>query len=282
MKKSMARRLISTAFWMTVTGVGTLHFYDAFVNHDKIQYLKVPVRSRRIPKELHGYRLGFVTDVHQTSEKKLQRLVENLNKQKLDALLLGGDFARDRRTSWNQLKMLSQVKTKDGIYGVEGNHDTPEDLAAGMKLYGMTLLNNEGVHLQQGLYLAGVQEVQYRSPDIPKGTKGRTPSDFVILLSHNPDLTMKQDTSEIDLTICGHIHGGEWSLFGAFAPVLLFPFTPKYGISEYNQRFRTGWCRSRDGTPVYVSNGVGRHLPFRVYTPPQVITFVLEHPERKE
>ncbi len=97
--------------------------------------------------------------------------------------------------------------------------------------------------------------------------------DFVLLLAHNPDITMRQDTSNVDLTLSGHTHGGHVTFFGLWAPALTWNTV----ITDYGQRFMSGWAESRDGTPVYVSRGTGtfERTP-RVFARPQVILFTLQ------
>jgi len=83
-----------------------------------------------------------------------------------------------------------------------------------------------------------------------------------------PSITMVQDTTECDLILCGHTHGGQVTLFGIWAPYL----TMKRSITGYGQRFMSGFSESKDGVPVYVSNGTGEFFP-RVFARPQVIIF---------
>ncbi|HCC35478.1 MAG TPA: metallophosphoesterase, partial [Ruminococcaceae bacterium] len=162
--------------------------------------------------------------------------------------------------------------TTDGIYGVEGNHDNHVELFAVMEKYGMVPLSNNGVCVRDGLFVAGVEDLWNREPDVAKATRAADDGDFVLLLSHNPDVTMKQNTDNADLILSGHTHGGYVTLFGLFAPALVW----SNDITEYGDDFMSGWAKSRDGTDIYISNGTGYfEATPRVFARPQVILLAL-------
>jgi predicted MPP superfamily phosphohydrolase len=139
-----------------------------------------------------------------------------------------------------------------------------------MEEYGIVPLSNNGVFIRDNLFLAGVEDLWNRRPDISKAIEEASPDNFVLLLAHNPDVTMKQDTSGVDLILSGHTHAGQISFLGIWAPY----FTFRTIITEYGQRFASGWSESRDGVPVYVTNGTGEYMP-RVFARPQVIIITL-------
>jgi predicted MPP superfamily phosphohydrolase len=126
------------------------------------------------------------------------------------------------------------------------------------------------VRVRQDFYLAGVEDLWNGDPDIPQAIAGSREGDFVLLLAHNPDTTMTQDTTGVDLVLSGHTHGGQVTIFGLWAPL----FAIDEGITAYDQRFRSGWSTSRDDVPVYVSNGTGQYAT-RVFARPQVIILTL-------
>jgi hypothetical protein len=183
---------------------------------------------------------------------------------------LGGDFYMHENHYRQSLEILSRTKTRDGIFGVDGNHDWPKQLFAAKQDYGIVPLVNSGLHIHEGFYLAGVEDLWYRRPCINTATAGAASDDFVLLLSHVPDISMKQDTTGLNLILSGHTHGGQVTLFGLWAPYLTF----SRFFNDYGQRFRSGWAKSADGVPVYVSNGISEYGP-RVFARPQVIVFTL-------
>ncbi len=73
--------------------------------------------------------------------------------------------------------------------------------------------------------------------------------DLVIALSHFPDRILELPTNTtIDLMISGHTHGGQVSLPG-IGPLMTFSEVPKIVAA--------GGLHVVDGTPIYVSTGVG-------------------------
>jgi len=197
--------------------------------------------------------------------ENLQEVVDELNKREIDLLLLGGDFWIRYSHYRGSISTLSQVQTTDGIFGVEGNHDCHIRLFAVMESYGMTPLSNSGQHIRDGFFLAGVEDLWNRNPCIATAIEGADYGDFVLLLSHNPDVTMKQDTVGVDLILSGHTHSGQITFFGVWAPYFMWN-----RITDYGQRFAFGWAYSRDGVPIFTSNGIGDYVP-RVFARPQVV-----------
>ena len=250
-----------------------IHVVHALTLDRIIQYKEVSFRSPNVPTELSGYTIAFITDTHSIPEERFMEVVAELNSRQIDLLVIGGDITSPVYTSQQSLRILSQIKTADGIYAVDGNHDYYAPLTADMEQYSIPLLANTGLYVRDHLYLAGVQDPTHRNPNIADAIRGAKPDDFVLLLSHNPDVAMRQNTSGVDLILSGHTHGGQVTLFGLWAPL----FTVNKTITAYGQHFRSGWAESGDGVPVYVSNGTGDFF-IRVFARPQVILITL-YPE---
>jgi len=259
--------------------IGLIHIAHMLTLDRIIEYREVTFRSERWPAALDGYRIGFVTDTHSLPEETLQSIVDELNARQLNLLLLGGDFstfASNFQEYYREtLGFLAQVYTMDGIFGVDGNHDNASRLFAAMEYYGMTPLDNAGLHIRPGFYLAGVQDHWSRNPCINTAIADANIGDFVLLVSHNPDVSMQQDTIGVDLIVSGHTHGGQITFFGIWAPY----FTMRDNITAYGQRFVSGPSQSRDDVPVFISNGTTVDfdgLP-RVFARPQIIIFTMIH-----
>lgn len=251
------------------------HAISALTLDKMVEYKKVPFHSPKIPAEMNGYTVAFITDTHAISAQALEAVVREVNALHPDLLILGGDFPTSAGALERSMEILSHAVTTDGIYGVEGNHDNYKALFAAMERHAIHPLSNSGAHVRDHLYVAGVEDLWNRAPSVEKAVKGARGDDFVLLAAHNPDVTMRQDTSSVDLIVSGHTHGGQITLFGLWAPAL----TPRKTITAYGQRFMSGWAKSRDGTPVYVSNGTGTFADVpRVFARPQVIliTFAAE------
>ena len=258
--------------WTAGLLIALIHGVHALTLDRMVEYTEVSFSSPRVSPALSGYRIAFIVDTHSISEERLWEIVAELNQGDLDLLLLGGDMSSRRAEMEQTVRILSQVETRDGIFGVEGNHDWHPSLFAAMEAHGMTPLSNSGLLIREHFFLAGVEDLWNRTPDISAAIEGAETEDFVLLLSHNPDVSMQQNTTGVDLILSGHTHGGQIVFFGIWAPYFTFGST----ITDYGQRFRSGWALSHDETPVFVSRGTGEYFA-RVFSRPQVALITLLH-----
>ena len=262
-------RIIIRVFLAILILIVLIHAIHALTLDRILVYNEISFSSPHLPAEMDGYRIAFVTDIHAVNDRRLQTVVEELGQRQIDLLLLGGDFVWDRDALDATLALLTQVVSTDGIFGIEGNHDHYETLFAAMEAHGITPLSNSGVYVREGFYLAGVEDLWNRNPDVATAIAGAGQDSFVLLLAHNPDVSMQQDTTGVDLILSGHTHGGQLNFFGLWSLGL-----DTRVISDYGERFQGGWATSRDGTPVYVCRGIGEFYP-RVFARPEVTLITL-------
>jgi len=240
---------------------------DRIVEHSEEAFF-----SPRVPEALDGYRIALVTDVHGIGDGKLERAARRLSAGGVGLLLLGGDFHRDAERAARSIGILAGVRAADGIFAVEGNHDSRDALFPAMRANGIAPLLNSGARVRDGLFLGGASDPRAFPPEpsAAQAVSGAAPGDFVLLLSHNPDIAMSQPTAGIDLILSGHTHGGHVALFGLWAPALSL----SKAVTSHGRRFMSGWARSRDGVPVFVSRGIGGCYP-RAFARPQAAVVTL-------
>ena len=174
-----------------------IHVFHAFTLDRIIEYREISFYSPHFPPDMNGYRIAFISDTHTLSENDLKKIVANLNAKQIDLLALGGDYHHDYEETELLMEILSQVETSDGIFGVEGNHDDYQTLFTAMETHGITPLSNSGVYVREHFYISGVEDLWNRSPDVAEAIAGTAADDFVLLLSHNPDAAMVQDTTGV-------------------------------------------------------------------------------------
>ena len=239
-----------------------------------IQFVEIDFYADNWPTELNGYRIAFMTDFHTITDEDMAAVVLELNGRDLDLLLLGGDFADYVRTAphyQGTVREISQTVTTDGIFGVEGNHDNFERLFEIKRRYGITPLENNGYQIREGFYLAGVRDLwNDEFASIETAITDADFTDFILLVSHNPDIVMTQPTSNVDLVFSGHTHGGQITFFG-------YPFYLLRGsVTDYGTRFSHGFSYSEDGVPVFTSRGVGPYYNWpRIFARPEVVIFTM-------
>lgn len=249
--------------------VAFIHFLDAMLYGKSIRNNEITYASAAIPANLEGYRIAFITDTHDVLEEDIDTFCRYLEEHPVDIILLGGDHEESTVRLFDR---LAQVETPDGIWGVEGNHDEFSFWLSQMEKHGFHPLNDEGVHIQEGFYLAGITDLWTNDANLSAALSGQREGDFVLLLAHNPDVAMNSDSHSAHLQLSGHTHGGHVTLFGVWRPLT-------WKVSRYGHRFSGGWAHIQEGLDVYVSNGAGYDRKWwcpRVFAHPEMTIVTLQ------
>jgi len=270
--RKMSFRIV-VVIGLAITLIPVIHIVHGITLDRMIRYEEIEFRSGNWPTELDGYRIAIIADTHAIADEEIRKVATELNGMNLDLLIIGGDFSMENAHYQGTVRELAQIAATDGIFGVEGNHDDYIVVFEAFEQYGITPLDNSGVYIGDGFYLAGIRDLWNRSPSIQDAVAGAGANDFTLLVSHNPDVSMMQPTGGIDLILSGHTHGGQVTFFG-------YPFYLLYDgglpITDYGTRFAHGFANSADGVPVYVTRGIGTFtfMP-RVFSRPEVVIFTM-------
>ena len=264
--------------------------YGSFIGRTQFDVKEVTYTSSRLPQAFDGYRIVQLSDMHigswQGNAEAIQRLVDLVNTQHPDLIVFTGDLVNNRAIELKDSQsILAQLKARDGVYSVLGNHDygpyhhwknqqEMEDNLNSLKeteaAMGWQLLNNTHTVLVQGndsIALIGVENEgeppfsQYG--DLPKAMKG-TENMFQILLSHNPSHWRREvlPQSNVDLTLAGHTHAMQVK-FGNYSPA-------SYIYPEWGGLYLEGT------RGLYVNVGIGYiGLPFRFGAWPEITVLTL-------
>ncbi|WP_299819667.1 metallophosphoesterase [uncultured Pontibacter sp.] len=259
---------------------------------------KVTLRFPNLPQAFDGYKMLQISDLHTgsfNSTAPLQEAVNIINKQEADLVFFTGDLVNNLASEIeSHIPALSQIKAKDAVYSVLGNHDyadyvrewphpnaKKENLQRMIETHsemGWQLLMNENRIIEKNgekIAVLGVENwgnrvgfPKYgRLEDAYKGTEG-TP--FKVLLSHDPshwDGEINQKYPDIDLTLSGHTHGMQ---FGVNIPG--FKWSPvQYVYKQWAGLYKKGQQH------LYVNTGLGFiGYPGRVGFLPEITVFELE------
>ena len=256
---------------------GLLLMAYSFFESRWVKITEIAIKSVEIPDSFNGSKVLFLTDIHfgaYLTSGRLSRIVKQVNALHPDLILLGGDYVnRTSRHIEPVFRELGQLQSVFGTYGALGNHDHWADAALTRKMmlqYGIQSVDNQSVWIRKGndsIKIGGVGD-WWEDVQQPENTlKDLKPSDFAILLSHNPDYLDNFQSDRIDLTLSGHTHGGQITFFGWWAPILR---------SDFGQKYRYGIIHS--GKMVsYISSGIGAVLvPFRFFCRPEIVVIQLE------
>lgn len=242
-----------------------------------LRVTRLTVRSPDVPPGFHGARIAFLSDIHHGpyfSLKRVSRVVDIVNDLRPDIILLGGDYVhRDARYIAPVFAELARLRAPLGVFAVAGNHDHWEGIdltRQEMAKAGIANLDNRAAWVTVGgdrIRIGGVGDLWEDRQDLAPTLDGARESDFVILLSHNPDYAERITTRGIDVVLSGHTHGGQVTLFGLWAAAV---------PSAYGQKYRNGFVQT-EYTRVYVTTGVGTITPpVRFCAPPEVVLITLE------
>ena len=263
-------------------------------DNERIVVTSFEAESKQLPDAFDSYRIVQISDLHNDEfgkdNKKLLALIKEI---KPDIIAITGDLLDSRRTDVEKaLNFASQASQIAPCYYVTGNHESRmdeefEQLQTGMMEAGVNVLRNEKLVLKKAgsqITIVGIDDPRFVVAtdkvskmervigemlkeilqDVPK-------EEFVLLLSHRPELFKMYCEQEVDLVLTGHVHGGQVRI-----PYIGGIIGPGQGIlPDYD-----AGLYEADDTKMILSRGLGQSIvPFRVNNPPELV--VLELKSRK-
>ena len=227
---------------------------------------------------LDGCTIAYLSDIHAgmfMDAADLAAIFARVAAAKPDVVCFGGDLINTReREILLYRQPLQLLRPPLGVYAVPGNHEhffgrDVELQTDFLQSHGVRVLDNCGVRLERNgasLWLCGVDDLTEGKPDLGAALAGRRPGEPAVLLSHHPDLFIESAVADVDLTLSGHTHGGQFLLFG---------WTPLHHTAF-------GWWRGlyRElDSWLYVGRGVGATLfPLRHGATPEIPLLHLRAP----
>ncbi len=271
---------------LAVATVGIL-LYGSFVGVDKFTVKNVDIAFGSLPEAFDGYRIVQISDAHVGSIHAglLRRAVEEANRLAPDAIVFTGDLQNKKPDELDRFApLLSSLYARDGVFSVLGNHDygnymnvsatekraNEAALCRRERGYGWQLLLNGNAVVRRGadsIVIAG-EENDGLPPfpgraDISAALRGVGQDAFVVMLQHDPSAWRRHilPSGRAWLTLSGHTHGGQVSLFG-LRPTQL---SAKEDCGLYEE---SGRC-------LYVSSGLGGLVAFRFGVLPEIVVITL-------
>lgn len=226
---------------------------------------------------LKGVKVVFASDFHikPNQAKRLNKVVKMINEQNPDIVLSVGDFVNGHEEDMTMpiadiVKQLKNIKSKYGFYTVLGNHDwwiDGEGITDTLTSNGINVLANSNTKVNingKDIYIAGVEDKTTRTPEIYSALENAKKP--VILLTHSPDVFSKVP-SDINLTLSGHVHGGQVRL-----PLLGALIVP----SDYGDKYSLGLIEEK-GKKMIVTKGIGNSiLNVRFNCVPEIVVIEFE------
>ncbi len=251
--------------------------------------------DKRLKKDM---KIVLLSDLHNKSfGKDNGKLIAAIDRIHPDLVLIAGDMytaIRHPETKTAQ-KLIEDLAVRYPVYYGNGNHEHktslyPEeygnvyrDYAEYLKSLKVRHLVNQKVPLTKlglAIYGLGPDKAYYQkfkkkemdSAYLNKLLGKPDPSEFSVLIAHNPDYFEEYAAWGADLVVSGHVHGGLMRLpvlGGVISPAMrLFP---KYD----------GGIFKEGGSVMILSRGLGTHtLPIRIFNPGELVVIGL-HPRDK-
>ncbi|WP_435412856.1 metallophosphoesterase [Psychroserpens mesophilus] len=235
------RKFISTI----ALGLAAIPFasllYGMYKGKYRFRVLDYVLHFEDLPEAFDGYKITQISDIHSGSfdnRKKIEYGVNLINQQQSDVIMFTGDMVNNKSSEmlpWADL--FSELKAKDGVYSVLGNHDygdyidwpSPDakaqnlaDLIQLQKTMGYDVLLNESRFIErdgQRIAIVGVENWGKggfkKAGDLKKAANQVNAEDFKILMSHDPshwEAEVVNDDYHYHLTLSGHTHGMQFGI----------------------------------------------------------------------
>ncbi len=201
---------------------------------------------------------AFLSDLHGHENEPI---LDIISQRRLDGILIGGDIIHNNEMYERGVEFLGMANKISPVFCSVGNHERKfkGDIVGMLKSTGACLLDNEYTEYK-GIYIGGLSSGYKQNekqgelkttpePDLAFLERFSFLEGFKLLLSHHPEYYPRYiKDKNIDLTLSGHAHGGQWRLFdrGVFSPGQgLFP---KYTSGIYDR--------------LIVGRGIGNPWPF--------------------
>lgn len=266
--------------------------FGAIYGKEYFQVEEVTISSRDIPKGFNGYQIVQLSDIHIGSwaghPEAIQKAINRINSLEPDLIVFTGDLVNNLATELDEfIPLFTQLRAKDGIYSVLGNHDYSlyipwenkqdqqanlESLKAKQAQMGWKLLTNQHVILHhQGDSIALIGVENSGNPPFPdyadlKSAMQGTESMFQILLSHDPSHWRREvlPNTDIQLMLAGHTHAMQTKILGFSPSSFVYP--------EYSGLYKEG------DQMLYVNIGLGYLMfPMRLGAWPEITLFTLKN-----
>ncbi len=273
---------------LALGGAATLSGCAVAIGMRKVGVKRIEVELRKLPKELDGFRIVQLTDVHigpTLDGTWLTEVVARVNSLTADVVVITGDLIDGSVAQLGpHVAPLRALKARHGVYFVTGNHEYysgVDSWLTELRRLGIQVLRNERVTLhpqpvagdgagELGIDLVGVDDYHAavfpgHGPDLPKALLGRDPKRVAVLLAHQPAAIAEAAQLGIDLQLSGHTHAGQLWPWGYFVR-LQQPYV--YGLHRHGD------------AQIYVSAGTGYWGPPMRLASESEITEVILHPER--
>ncbi len=288
-------KIVSNSGLVFAVSTFALMWWGALINRYNINITETDIELSELPDNFEGYRIAHFSDLHagsfHTDTAFISKIVNTINEQDVDAIVFTGDIVNRQSDELIPfVDILSRLQAHDGVFSIMGNHDYGDyfnwesesakaeninTLKHLQKQMGWKLLLNESHvirHDNDSIVIIGVEN--WGDPpfsvygNLKKSYPEISDSAIKILLTHNPAHWVAEvsenDSTNIALSLAGHTHAMQLSIFG-FSPAV-------WRYDTWGGLYRNSSCNKY----LYVNIGVGTvGIPTRIGATPEVSIITL-------
>lgn len=287
-------------------GIVYIVIYGITAGFSQFTVREVTFESKDVPRSFDGYRIAQFSDAHVGSFRGpyahlLKESIDKINSLKPDLVCFVGDienFSPEELIPHREA--FSSLRARDGVMTIMGNHDYSSYISVSeaerralvqqtrdvQRSFGWDMLVNEHrtIHRADDSICIIGEENWGLSPfpqygNIRQAVKG-APIDgtFCVMLSHDPNAWLRHilPVFRPAITLSGHTHGTQFSLFGWSPSSMVYD---QWGHEYYMQPAGTVSRQPSGDRPTLlsVSTGFGGNFPFRFNMPREVVLITLKH-----
>lgn len=228
-----------------------------------------PIHIEGLKEGIEGLRVLHITDAHlrhYVSLADVEDVLSQAEPLKPELILVTGDIADDIKLLPGALKLIGELNAPFGAYACLGNHEYFRGVSDVIRIYDhsyVRLLVNDGLRIQRensSVFIGGIDDPRSMritdyslfKKDLDETLADVNGDDFVILMSHRPNVFDYAAERAVALTLSGHTHGGQVGLGGRSLFETVWP-----------ERYLWGHYRVGE-SHLYTSSGMGHWFPFRL------------------
>ena len=210
-----------------------------------------------------GIKVLFISDIHLglfQSEKVCRQILDTISLNKPELILIGGDLVDSRKGIPLIRAFIEKLSTVSKVAVVPGNHDHK----ACIKSIREAVILGKGIWLEDRPLLLICNKGR-KCEIIGKLEQLSGKHDYSVLCTHDPAIFPDAVARKINLTLAGHLHGGQFVLY-------------RHRGINFPGYFLNKWTRDihkiKDSVLI-VSKGITELLPIRFNCPREVVLCTL-------
>lgn len=267
--------MLNIFFILIITAIFLIYFY--YYEMRTFSYSTYNLENEKIKKD---FKILHLSDFHgikfSNNNKKLLKKIKKINP---DIIVVTGDIVMSGYDISNSLLLMEQLTKITKTYFVRGNHDLIEsnsyNLLQDLKKFGVIICESKSIEFKEhNIILHGLMDfldedfnknpIYIKNEKIKNLRKLEIDNDkYNILMTHRPYDFSLFVAFNIDLTLCGHTHGGQWifPIFGGFISPDRKTFFPEYdyGLKRIGEKI------------MIINRGLGGKLwAIRLFNRPEI------------